>query len=87
MSKRRAPRIDVHYDGLLITSDSHEVKVVVRDLSRNGFRIKLIDGEVLVREHVHLRVGRNTASKAEIKWALGSEAGGIFLDSASVRQR
>ena len=75
----RSTRIDVNYDAVLVTSDNHEIAVTVKDLSRDGFRIELRD-EVLVGEHVRLRVGPNEEIAAEIKWALGSEAGGVFLD-------
>lgn len=78
--KARSTRIDVNFDAVLVTSDDHEIAVTVKDLSREGFRIELTD-EVLVGERVRLRVRRNEEIPAEIKWALGSEAGGVFLDS------
>lgn len=75
----RSKRIDVNYDAVLVTSDGHEVAVTVKDLSSGGFRLELHD-EVLVGERVRLRVGRNGDVPAQIKWALGCEAGGVFLD-------
>ena len=84
--KPRSKRIDVHYDAVLVTSDDHEVAVTVKDLSREGFRIELKD-QVLVGERVRLRVGRNGDVPAEIKWALGCEAGGVFLDREDKRGR
>ena len=78
--KTRSTRIDVSFDAVLITSDDHEIPVTVKDLSREGFRIELHD-EVLVGERVRLRVRRNEEVAAEIKWALGAEAGGVFLDA------
>lgn len=75
----RSTRIDVNLEAVLVTSDDHEIPVMVKDLSREGFRIEL-DDEVLVGERVRLRVRRGEEIAAEIKWALGSEAGGVFLD-------
>jgi hypothetical protein len=75
----RPTRINVSLDAVLVTSDNHEVPVIVKDLSREGFRIEL-DDQVLVGERVKLRVRRDDEITAEIKWALGREAGGVFLD-------
>jgi hypothetical protein len=79
----RARRIDVSYEGVLVASDGHEIPIVVKDLSREGFRVELHD-EVLVGELVRLRVGRGGDLHAEIRWALGTEAGGVFLDRPPV---
>jgi hypothetical protein len=76
---RRPKRIDVEIGAVLTTADGHSFTVTVRDLSAKGFRVEL-DEEVLVGEHVSLRVGSNDAMRAEIKWALGREAGGYFLE-------
>lgn len=75
----RPRRVDVNIEAVLTTSDRHSFKVVVRDLSAGGFRIEL-DDEVIVGEHVFLKVGPRDALPAVIKWALGREAGGHFLD-------
>jgi hypothetical protein len=76
---RRPTRIDVEIGAVLTTADGHSFKVTVRDLSANGFRMDL-DEQVLVGEHVSLKVGSRDAMRAEIKWALGREAGGCFLE-------
>ena len=79
--KPRAPRIDVDYPAVLVTSDGQPLPVRVRDLSREGFRVE-IDDEVLIGERITLRVGRGEDMVGEIRWALGREAGGIFLTKA-----
>ena len=76
---QRAPRIDVKLPAILTTSQGHAFNVQVRDLSADGFRLVLED-ELIVGEQVMLQVGREPAYRAEIKWALGGEAGGRFLD-------
>lgn len=78
-SPERPTRIDVSIEAVLTTSDGHSYTVVIRDLSAKGFRIAL-DDEVIVGEHVSLKVGTGDAMVGEIKWALGREAGGHFLD-------
>lgn len=40
-----------------------------------------LDEQVLVGEHVSLQVGSREAVRAEIRWALGREAGGYFLEA------
>ena len=77
----RPKRIDVRIDAFLTTGDGHRFKVLVRDLSARGFRVEL-DDLLLVGEHVFLQVGSKEAAAAEIKWVLGREAGGHFLDEA-----
>jgi hypothetical protein len=75
----RPTRVDVNIEAVLTTCDGHSYTVVIRDLSAKGFRIAL-DDHVIVGEHVSLKVGSRDAMIGEIKWALGREAGGHFLD-------
>jgi hypothetical protein len=74
----RDHRIAVQYEGVLTTADEQRVAVVVRDISANGFRIEL-EEELLLGEHVRLQVGKQPEVHAEIRWCLGREAGGVFL--------
>lgn len=78
-SPERSPRINVRMEGVLTTSDDYETDVVVIDVSVDGFRIESED-ELLPGERVNLRVGKSPAQNAEIKWVIGKEAGGVFLD-------
>jgi hypothetical protein len=66
---------------MLTTADGHQVPITVKDLSAGGFRIEL-DEEVLNDERVELRAGKVPDMIAQINWALGSEAGGVFLEPA-----
>jgi hypothetical protein len=79
------PRIDARHPAVLVASDGGEMEVTVTDLSSRGFRIEadetLFIGEnILIGEHVRLRVARYGDFPAQIRWALGREAGGIFLE-------
>ena len=81
----RTPRIDARHPAVLIASDGAEMDVTVTDLSNRGFRIEadqtLFIGEnIMIGEHVRLRVERYGDFPAQIRWALGCEAGGIFLE-------
>ena len=81
----RTPRIDARHPAVLIASDGGEMDVVVTDLSSRGFRVEadeaLFIGEnIMIGEHVRLRVSRYGDFPAQIRWALGCEAGGIFLE-------
>jgi len=81
----RAPRIDARHPAVLVASDGGEMDVVVTDLSSRGFRIEaeqdLFIGEnIMIGEHVRLRVERYGDFPAQVRWALGCEAGGIFLE-------
>jgi hypothetical protein len=57
---------------------------VLRDLSRDGFKIEHGGEDLVVGETVVLRAGRSEA-RAQINWTTESEAGGMFLDDPSDR--
>jgi hypothetical protein len=77
---KRAPRIDVRRPAVVINSDGVEAAVVLLDVSSGGFRLKI--SELLrIGEFVTLRLERGEAYPVQIRWALGDEAGGVFLTS------
>ncbi len=71
---KRAIRIDTNAPGLLIDSEGVETSVVVADLSAGGCRI-ITEAMPMIGEHVRLRVGRIADYPAQVRWALGNEAG------------
>jgi hypothetical protein len=75
----RASRAEVNFDGVLTTSDGHTVPVVVKDVSARGFRVQVKE-ELFPGELVRLAVGKSSPVQAEIRWALGGEAGGVFIE-------
>lgn len=77
---KRAPRIDVHQPATLINSDGVRSEVIVLDVSSGGFRLKVSDFLVRIGEFVTLKVDRSEEFPAQIRWALGEEAGGVFLE-------
>jgi hypothetical protein len=73
----RAPRIDLRRPAALINSDGVETDVVILDVSRGGFRLEVSE-DLRIGERVTLRA-EHDRFPAEIRWALGKEAGGVFL--------
>lgn len=58
--------------------DGSEHPVVVTDVSSGGFHLKTKE-TIPIGSHVFLRVERYGNFPAQIRWALGGEAGGVFL--------
>lgn len=75
---KRAPRVDLRRPALLINSDGAQADVVILDVSSGGFRLEVSESP-RIGEHVRLRVERGQEFGAQIRWALGTEAGGTFL--------
>lgn len=78
---KRSPRVDTHYTATLTDSDGGTVTVVVTDISREGCRLEIEEGSMLrIGEMVRISVGRGNDFDAQIRWALGNEAGAIFTE-------
>lgn len=75
---KRAPRVDVSRSVTLINSDGIESPATILDISSGGFRLEVSETP-RIGEHVTLRVERGEQFPAQIRWALGNEAGGVFL--------
>ena len=75
----RRHRIEVAHDATLVLSDGSEHSVRVTDVSAGGFRLQT-DQTMPIGEHVFLRVPQYGDFPAQIRWALGSDAGGVFLE-------
>lgn len=87
----RTRRIPITKKAVLITCDGNQLDVVVTDISAGGLRLKAYEtfynGEnILIGEEVIIRVDRRTDLRAEIVWAEGCEAGGVFLESGNPDQ-
>jgi hypothetical protein len=75
---KRAPRVDLRRTAVLINADGLEIDVVVLNVSSGGFRLEVSE-PLKIGEFVHLRVEHRDEFPAQIRWALGGEAGGVFL--------
>ncbi len=76
---KRAPRVDGRHPAILATADGHTMSVMVTDISGGGFRVQS-DDMLRIGEYVALRVDGYGDFPGQIRWALGAEAGGIFLE-------
>lgn len=78
---KRAPRVDLRRPAVLIDSDGSESDVIILDVSSGGFRLQVTESP-RIGEFVTLRVEHRDEFPAQIRWALGEEAGGVFLTVA-----
>ena len=75
---KRSPRVATNYKTSVKDSDGVTVPVVVVDISKEGCRLET-DGSLQIGEKVEISVGRLGTYPAQIRWALGNEAGAVFL--------
>ena len=80
----RRQRIEVSHDAKLVTSQGAEHDVTITDVSAGGFRLRTAV-TMPIGEHVFLRVDRYGDFPAQIRWALGLDAGGVFLESVDLK--
>jgi hypothetical protein len=76
---KRAPRVDTRIDASLTDSDGGILHVIVTDISREGCRLEA-DGSLKIGEMIQLEVPKYGSFPAQIRWALGNEAGAVFLE-------
>jgi PilZ domain len=76
---KRAPRVDTRFNTRLTDSDGVTINVVVIDISREGCRLEA-DGSLRIGEKVQIEVPKHGSFAAQIRWALGNEAGAVFLE-------
>lgn len=76
---KRAPRVDTNFKTSLTDSDGGKLAVVVTDISKEGCRLET-DGSLKIGEHVQIEVPKYGTFPAQIRWALGKEAGAVFLE-------
>ena len=76
---KRSPRVDTRFNATLIDGDGSKYQVVVTDISREGCRL---ESEELLKigENVQIEVPKYGLYPAQIRWALGNEAGAVFLE-------
>lgn len=76
---KRAPRVDTSFKASLIDSDGNTLPVMVMDISREGCRLEA-NGTLRIGEKVQIAVPKYGKFPAQIRWALGNEAGAVFLE-------
>ncbi|MFC7537874.1 PilZ domain-containing protein [Sphingomonas sp. GCM10030256] len=73
----RGRRVRLDLEAKLINSNSEEWKVIVIDLSSDGFRLRVSD-PLFVGESIQLKLGRSGYAAGVVRWIEGNEAGGSF---------
>lgn len=76
--RHRQPRVDLRQSAVLTNSSGSSSQVTVLDVSAGGFRVETQD-YLRLGEMVTLRVDCRSDFHGKICWALGNQAGGIFL--------
>lgn len=76
---KRAPRVDVRQHATLVLPDGRELSAVVLDVSSGGFRVSS-EETLQIGQFVTLRAAHGEEVAAQIRWSLGCEAGGVFLE-------
>lgn len=77
----RARRIELEQTVTLVTADGVCLKVTLKDLSRDGFKIGHPHEDLVPGEIVTIRTSRSEA-RAQLQWVTETEAGGAFVDEA-----
>lgn len=80
---KRAPRIDLRQPAVMVASDGSAWDVIILDVSSGGFRLEVPESP-RIAEFVTLHVGRDEHYEAQIRWALGDQAGGVFLTAVGI---
>ena len=78
--RRSVHRIGIGQSAKLLDSDGQAAAVIVKDLSRDGFRLSHNGEDLVVGEIVSITSERGTHATGQIKWVTELEAGGVFLD-------
>lgn len=79
----REPRVTLNCDGVVTESDGCSIDVTIVDVSQTGFRLRSV-AEFELGSSVTLQMREARPVRAEIRWACGHEAGGVFLDPISL---
>jgi hypothetical protein len=77
----RAPRVSLRRPVIIVHEDGFEASATVLDVSSGGFRLEVTETP-RIGEFVTLHIDRGEPIEAQIRWALGNEAGGVFLTPA-----
>ena len=81
---KRGPRVSTDLNGKVLRTSGEEIDVVITDISKDGFKLSS-DAQLLIGERIDLRVPKTGDVPAQIRWAVGKEAGGVFLAPLPLR--
>lgn len=81
---KRGPRVATDLKARLMRADGQEIPVVISDISKDGFKLRS-DAQLMIGERVDLCMPKTGDVPVQIRWAIGGEAGGIFLAPLPLR--
>lgn len=81
---KRGPRVSTDLKAVLLRPDGTEVPVIIIDISKDGFKLSS-DIQLMIGERVDLCMPKTGDVPAQIRWAVGGEAGGVFLAPLPLR--
>lgn len=81
---KRGPRVSTDLKAVLLRPSGEEIAVLITDISKDGFKLSS-DTQLLIGERIDLRVPKAGDVPAQIRWALGNDAGGVFLAPLPLR--
>ncbi len=81
---KRGPRVATDLKATLLRTDGQQIPVVITDISKDGFKLST-EAQLLIGERVDLSMPKTGDVPVQIRWAIGGEAGGVFLAPLPLR--
>lgn len=81
---KRGPRVTTDLKAKVLRANGEELDVMITDISKDGFKLRSLS-QLLIGERVDLQVPKTGVVPAQIRWAVGNEAGGVFLAPLPLR--
>ncbi len=81
---KRGPRVATDLKATMMREGGQELEVIITDISKDGFKLAT-ETPLKIGERIDLRVPKTGDVPAQIRWALGGEAGGVFLAPLPLR--
>lgn len=81
---KRGPRVATDLQAMLLRPTGEQVRAVITDISKDGFKLAA-ERQLMIGERVELSVPTAGNVPAQIRWAVGGEAGGVFLAPLPLR--
>jgi hypothetical protein len=81
---KRGPRVGTDLKAVMRRPDGEEINAIITDISMDGFKLTA-EGQLFIGERIDVRLPKAGEVPAQIRWALGNEAGGVFLAPLPLR--
>jgi len=81
---KRGPRVSTDLKAKVLRASGEEINVTISDISKDGFKL-VSEVQLMIGERVDLHMPKTGDVPAQIRWAVGNEAGGVFLAPLPLR--